>query len=108
MRVRLRHNAREQEFKIGKQRGDRLRVEEVGVVLQLAHKTALRLTQLQRHVEDSLATVKLNRTQRQSRQFQPLERRVLQHQLDLEQRRATHIAFRPQLLDESLERNVLM
>jgi hypothetical protein len=83
-------------------------IEEIGVELEPADQGAAGLVQRQAQVEFGRATGKRHVAQGKPRQIDVCGRSVLQSEHHLEQRCAAEIALRRQLLDQPLERQILV
>ncbi len=86
----------------------RLGGEEVAVVVELGDQPAARFEHGEREVELRRAALDRHLAEAQTRQLHRLGRRVLQHEPDLEEQVAAQVALGLQLVNQTLEGQVLM
>ena len=101
-------NTFKQHLKIREHAPDGLWFEQVGVVFKLTIKTVLCLRHRQHQVKLRRSISRFESAQLETRQLELILRRILQDQHHLKQRRVAQAAFRLDLLDQLLERQVLM
>ncbi|XSF02874.1 hypothetical protein VZP55_35000 [Myxococcus faecalis] len=98
----------EQNGEVARQALDGRRVEQVGVVVEDTRESGRALLDQQADVELRRLQLRRKLRERDAGERQRGARRVLQGEGDLEQGRAAQVTLRLQLLDELLERDVLV
>ncbi|BDU21802.1 hypothetical protein DYGSA30_32590 [Dyella sp. GSA-30] len=106
--ARVCHNRLQQSGEVTGHTLDRMRLEQLGAVLETAEQALLALGQGQRQVELGRGALALQHGHRQARHGHLAHGHVLQHQHHLEQRRVTGVPLRLQDLDQLLERYILV
>jgi hypothetical protein len=106
--VRLGHGRRQEHAEVPRQPPHRVPVEEVGVVLDRPREPPLRLGDLEGEVKLRRRALHGQQLHLQAGQPGRADGGVLEDQHHLEERRAGQVALRVQLVDQALERHILV
>ena len=98
----------QQGAKMPRHPGDGVGLEQIGVVDEGSAQPLIGVGDLERQIEVSRLAVALDRAQGHARQRDRLERRVVQHEHNLEERVAAQVPLHVQFLDQPIEGQVLM
>ncbi len=103
-----RHGALQQHCKVSRHTANRVRLEQIGVVLKISFQPRVRFLKSERQVENGRAAVHGAVGGPDSRQVQREVAGIVKHEHHLEQRVAAQIALRLQRLDQPLEGQILV
>ncbi len=106
--LRRRRSRGQQAGEAAGQTADRGRIEEIAVVLDESGESLRRLLQVEDQIEVGDPAVHRLRAQGEAGKLQAVARRRLQGEQDLEERSALQVALRGHLVDQALEREVLV